>query len=225
MLYKITMTKRQMFFAWAMMLSLTVHAQWRVGVTTGADYNVFSMDKQYQTDWQTNGRWGFTIGVTGQYNFMDWLGIRADLNWTQKNYRRQRDRVPVDYKYYNDYLQLPVMASLSVGGKKLRGFVNLGVYGGYWLSCHREGYDMNSFLGKTYSFSEKVEFDSDRDQRWDCGLVGGVGMEYHFANHWAAQVEVRYYYSTTSVQKQYMRIKDYRYNATTAIQAGVNYIF
>ena len=207
------------------MLSLAVHAQWRVGVTAGTDYNVFSMDKQYQSDWQIDGRWGFTMGITGQYNFLDWLGVRADLNWTQKNYRRQRNRVPIDYKYFNDYLQLPVMASLSVGGEKLRGFVNLGVYGGYWLSSHREGYDMHLFQGKTYSFSEKVEFDNDRDQRWDCGLVGGLGLEYHFAKHWAAQVEVRYYYSTTSVQKQYMRVKDYRYNATTAIQAGVNYIF
>jgi opacity protein-like surface antigen len=155
----------------------------------------------------------------------DWLGIRADLNWTQKNYRHHRDRLPISYKYFNDYLQLPVMASLSVGGEKLRGFVNLGVYGGYWLSSHREGYDMNMFTDKYYSFSEKVEFDDDRDQRWDCGLVAGVGLEYRFANRWAAQVEARYYHSTTSAQKQYMKVKDYRYNSTIAIQAGVNYKF
>ena len=86
----------------------------------------YTMDKQYESDWQLQGRWGATMGITGQYDVTDWLGIRADLNWTQKNYRHHRDRLPISYKYFNDYLQLPVMASLSVGGEKLRGFVNPG---------------------------------------------------------------------------------------------------
>ena len=214
-----------MILACVMMLSMAVHAQWRVGVTGGTDYNLYTMDIQYESDWKTEGRWGATVGITGQYDVTNWLGVRADLNWTQKNYRHYRERLPISYRYFNDYLQLPVMASLSVGGKKLCGFVNLGVYGGYWLSSHREGWETNVFSVKYYSFSEKVEFDSERDQRWDFGLVGGVGLEYCFAKHWAAQVEARCYYSTTSVQKQYMRVKDYRYNNTIAIQAGVNYIF
>ena len=214
-----------MILACVMMLSMAVHAQWRVGVTGGTDYNLYTMDIQYESDWKTEGRWGATVGITGQYDVTNWLGVRADLNWMQKNYRHYRERLPISYRYFNDYLQLPVMASLSVGGKKLRGFVNLGVYGGYWLSSHREGYETNIFSVKYYSFSEKVEFDSERDQRWDFGLVGGVGLEYCFAKHWAAQVEARCYYSTTSVQKQYMRVKDYRYNNTIAIQAGVNYKF
>ena len=216
---------RNMLLGCAMLLSMTVQAQWRVGATVGTDYNTFSMDKQYMTDWQMQGRWGFTMGVTGQYDVNDWLGIRADLNWTQKNHRRNRERMPIDYKYLNNYVMLPVMAVLNVGSEKWRGFVNLGVYGGYWLNSHREGSDLNSFTSKYYEFSEKVSFDSDRDQRWDCGLVGGIGVEYRFARHWAAQVEARYYHSTTSVQKQYTRVKDYRYNSTIAIQAGACYIF
>ena len=219
------MIKRKMILTCALLLSMAVHAQWRIGATVGATYNTFSMDKQYESDWQTQGRWGMTVGLTGQYDVTDWLGVRAELNWTQKNYRRYRERVPIDYMYYNDYLQMPVMASLSVGGSKLRCFVNLGVYGGYWLSSHREGMEINAFSGKYYSFSEKVEFDNDRDQRWDCGLVGGVGLEYHFAKHWSAQAEARYYHSATSVQKQYMMVKDYRYNATVAVQAGIYYLF
>ena len=134
--------------------------------------------------------------------------------------------VPIsDYKYVNNYLQLPVMASFSFGGQKLRGFCNLGVYGGYWLSSNYSGVDYNSFVGAPYDVKGHVDFNSDRDQRWDCGFVGGLGVEYRFARHWGAQVEARYYYSTTSVQKQYMRVKDYRYNSTLALQAGVSYFF
>ena len=201
------------------------HAQWRVGATIGTSANHYRMDRQYMSDYHINDRWGLTMGVTGQYDFTEWLGVRADFNWTQKNHRVLRDRIPMDYKYVNNYLQLPVMASFSFGGQKLRGFCNLGVYGGYWLSSNYSGVDYNSFVGAPYDVKGHVDFNSDRDQRWDCGFVGGLGVEYRFARHWGAQVEARYYYSTTSVQKQYMRVKDYRYNSTLALQAGVSYFF
>ena len=199
---------------------------WRVGVTAGADCNTYTMDMQYMNDFRTKSRWGGTVGVSGQYNFTDWFGVRADLNWTQKNYRKYRTALSqVDYKYRNNYLQLPVMASFSFGGEKLRGFANLGIYGGYWMNSSRWGTDYSSFGHKTYEFSEKQEFNSDRDRRVEFGFVGGAGLEYRLCKHWAAQIELRYYYSTTSVQKQYMRVADYRYNGTTAIQMGWYYIF
>ena len=172
----------------------TVRAQWRVGVTGGATYNVFSMDKQYLDDYRIDGRWGVTLGVSGQYDINSWLAVRADLNWTQKNYRKYRVKLyEMDFKYQNNYLQLPVMASLSVGGQKLRGFCNRGVYAGYWLNSYRKGTDYNSFGEYTFGFSENVEFNSDRDKRWDCGFVGGLGLEYRITPHWTAQAELRYY--------------------------------
>ena len=160
------MEKRRLLLAFALMTTLFADAQWRVGVTAGADYNVFSIDKQYMTDVLFDGRWGVTYGVTGQYNFTDWFGVRADFNLTQKNYRMHRANIEeVDLKYRNTYLQLPVMASFSFGGKKLRGFCNLGVYGGYWVHSYRSGKDINSFTGQSFDIKGKVEFDSDRDKR------------------------------------------------------------
>jgi hypothetical protein len=143
----------------------------------------------------------------------------------QKNHTVERTQVLMKHQYTNNYLTLPVMASFNFGGEKLRGFCNLGVYGGYWLSCHKEGSDYNSFHEYEYSFSEDVDFNSKRDQRWDCGFVGGVGLEYHFVEHWGVQAEARYYYSTTSVQKDYMKVKDPKYNSTLALQVGVIYFF
>lgn len=210
----------------ALLTTLTAQAQWRVGVTGGADYNVFSLDKQYLLDYKIEGCWGTTFGISGQYDVNSWLGVRADLNWTQKNYRIEREILTdIDYKYRNDYLQLPVMASFSFGGEKLRGFCNLGVYSGYWLNSHRSGKELNLNCGEHVTFSENMEFNADRDQRWDCGFVGGIGLEYRINAHWAAQAELRYYYSTTSATKQYTNVKDYRYNNTAAIQLGAYYVF
>ncbi len=201
------------------------HAQWRVGVTAGADCNHYSIDTHYQTDVKYKDRWGMTIGVVGQYDVTDWLGVRAELNWTQKNYTRKRDFLAaLNYHTINNYLQLPVMASFSFGGQTLRGFCNLGIYGGYWLSGRMEGYDFTSTSKKTFHFSQKYEFDSDRDRRFEFGYVGGVGVEYRFSKKWAAQMEARYYYGATSNYKSEL-VNDPRYHSTLALQAGVFYSF
>ena len=209
-----------------LMLPMMVFAQWRVGINGGGDLNHFIIDKQYQTDNQFKDRWGGTVGIMGQYDIADWAGIRFELDWMQKNYRQTRETLKVyDYKYVNNYLQLPVMGSFSFGGQKVRGFCNLGIYGGYWLNSSRKGFDYNALTQKGYDFTEKVEFYDDRDRRWDFGFVGGAGLEYRFASHWAAQVELRYYYSTVSTTKVNDVAKDYRYNSTLALQAGLWYCF
>jgi opacity protein-like surface antigen len=208
------------------MLPMMAFAQWRVGINGGGDLNHFIIDKQYQTDYQFKDRWGGTMGIMGQYDIADWAGIRFELDWMQKNYRQTRETLKVyDYKYVNNYLQLPVMGSFSFGGQKVRGFCNLGIYGGYWLNSSRKGFDYNALTQKGYDFTEKVEFYDDRDRRWDFGFVGGAGLEYRFASHWAAQVELRYYYSTVSTTKVNDVAKDYRYNSTLALQAGLWYCF
>lgn len=218
--------KRKALLLTAMLtLGLAANAQWRVGATVGADCNRYSIDKQYFSDFSYSGRWGVTAGVTGQYNFFDWLGVRADLNWTQKNHRMERQLYATDYKITNNYLQLPVMASFSFGGTKWRGFCNLGVYGAYWMNSRIDAVDYNTFSYHSYTIRGDVDFYSERDQRWDCGLVGGAGVEYRFAEHWGAQLEVRCYYSVTSTVKQTAHVKDYRYNTTTALQCGVSYYF
>ena len=210
----------------ALMLPMLAFAQWRVGVNGGADLNHFIIDKQYQNDYVFKDRWGVTMGVMGQYDVADWAGVRVELDWTQKNYRQKRENLEIcDYKYVNNYLQLPVMGSFSFGGQQVRGFVNLGVYGGYWLNSNRKGYDTNSTTADVYDFTEKVEFYDERDRRWDFGFVGGGGVEYRFASHWAAQVELRYYYSTVSTVKVHDLMKDYRYHSTLALQAGIWYCF
>ena len=188
----------------ALMLPSLAFAQWRVGANVGMSYNHPTIDKQYMTDLVYKDRSGVNFGLMGQYDFNDWLGVRAELDWTQKNYRQ---------------------TSFGFGGEQLRGFCNVGVYGGYWLNSHRKGTDFNNVSEYTYDFDEDVDFDNDRDQRWDCGLVGGLGLEYHFARHWGAQVEARYYYSTTSFRKEQPHLKDKRYHSTLGLQAGVMYYF
>lgn len=215
--------KKSIFLIVYLTYSLIVNAQWRIGVTGGATYNQYSITNHYKADRHCNSDWGNTIGFMGQYDFSDWFGVRADLNWTMKNHWQYRmssnyieDNETLDYrtskgksekyKTSNGYLQLPVMVSFCFGSKKIKGILNTGIYGGYWL-CSND------------------EIVKERDQRFDCGFVGGGGLEWRFKRNWALQAETRIYYGIQSCQKDYMKIKDPRYNTTFALQGGFCYLF
>ena len=110
--------KRHLFLL-LLMLPLAANAQWRVGANVGASFNHPTIDKQYMTDLLYKDRWGITTGLMGQYDFNEWLGVRAELNLTQKNYRQTRTVIQgQDYKFLNNYLLMPVMASFGLAAKK-----------------------------------------------------------------------------------------------------------
>ena len=122
-----------------------VSKTWRAGIVAGSTVNWYSQEMSYQYDWKNRPRSGMQFGVTGQYNINEWLGVRADLIWMQRDYRHTRTQRINSFFVRNGYLMLPVMASFSFGGERLKGFLNAGVYGGYWMSQNREGTlnDMN----------------------------------------------------------------------------------
>ena len=193
--------KKILFLALAALATLQAAAQWRIGVNVGGMYNHYVIDKHYFDDYQYKDRWGVGFGLMGQYDILDWLGVRAELDYVQKNHQQMRTLDELDCRITNTYLQLPVMASFSFGGTKLRGFCHVGAYGGYWLNSRIKGDVFSSFSRKTYDVDQEIPFDSERDQ------------------------EMRYYHSVVSTQKDYMRVKDPKYNSTLALQAGVCYFF
>lgn len=200
--------------------------KWKVGVTVGYTNNSYSMNNSYQSDWQQSSRGGVAVGLTGQYNVVDWFGVRMDMQWMQRNYRNSRTLQVDEYNYTNDYLQIPLVADFSFGGKKLRGFVDAGIYGGCWLSSRVTGMGTNVLNNESAEpISQSGLINSKRDNRMVFGYVGGLGLEYRITPQWSCQLECRYYYDATSQVKQYQYIKDYRYNGTLVLQAGAAYHF
>ena len=144
-----------------------------------------------------------------------------------QGYRDRRDH----------YLSLPVMARFSFGGEKLRGFLHAGGYMGYWADSRVKGTEISwdnlidDFLADNESFvfapyDRRYEFISKRDNRFDAGLVGGVGVCYRIHPNIELEAEGRCYYALTSTTKDYMKhTKQPQYNTTFTIQAGVKYCF
>ena len=224
-----------------------IHAQWRLGSTFGATLNHFTFDKQYMEDRHFCNGWGVTAGFSSQFDFLEsrkWrIGIRSDLSWILKDYRvywktiygsfvstgKSGDiKTPMSYYIFNHYIQLPIMVSIRYG-RRLSCSGVLGCYGAYWL--------YSSFYGVThYGFTEldnytlrnhfyTINFNSQRDQRFEYGFVGGIGCEWPFREHWTIQIQTLWYHGLTSTQKDYMIIKSPRYNDTFVLQAGMFYNF
>ena len=73
-----------------LLLPCSLRAQWSVGVLGGVGCNIHSQDVHYMTDYRFKNATGVNFGITGQYALTDWLGLRADVAFTQKNYRFTR---------------------------------------------------------------------------------------------------------------------------------------
>lgn len=219
--------RRSVFVCLCLLSTFSAQAQWRIGAAGGGDYNWYAINTNYQTDFRYDGAWGWSAAVFTQYNFLPWVGLRAEIEATEHNYRfyRTGTYAGTNYVVHNTYLQLPVMAQFSFGGEKVRGFVNAGVYAGCWLAGRYKGTWYDALSGKTAPLDQAYTFDQERDQRADFGLAGGLGIEYRFLPHWAMHVEGRCYYSLISRVKPYMRVKDNRFNTTLGINLGFCYIF
>lgn len=222
--YKISFIAFLMLFVFQVSPS---SAQWRIGVSGGADYNWFTINTNYQTDYHYAGAWGWNAAIFTQYDFLPWIGLRAEIEASEKNYRFYRMNYfsDTDYTTHNTYLKLPVLTQFRFGGEKVHGFLNAGVYAGYWLASRQKGTITDPRSGNIVPIDAAYGFNKEKDQRGDFGLAGGIGIEFVPSAHWAIHIESRCYYSFISQTKPYMVIKDNRYNTTLTLQAGVSYIF
>jgi len=196
-----------------------------VGLSGGYAHNHLTTSVGYRPFMAYESRGGFTAGIPVVYRFADWFSLQTELSILQKNYKWLRteyyvyDVMPY-HEVKNTYLQLPLMARFSFGGKKLRGFCTPGVFIGYWAGSRIKGIALdNNHL--PYAYDEPFEFDARRDNRFEYGLQMGLGLEYRYNQLFTFMLEGRYNYSLSDMQKDYMKQQTPRYNNTYVIQAGV----
>lgn len=209
---------------------LAAMAQWKAGIEGGVVRNTLLVSKCYDYDRHYSGATNGIIGVPVRYDFRDWFGLQAEVSYLAKNYSMYRSDIYEGnyYDYTNSYINIPIYARFSFGGSKVRGYVLAGCFLGAWVDSYVEGNQMSYFQtdGLSYSdyhFDEKVPFDSRRDNRFDAGLSGAIGVEYQFAKRFSVFAEGRYLYSLTDMQKEYMLKQPTKHNSTFAFQVGVMY--
>ena len=225
----------------ALALCIGAKAQWSAGIMAGYDYNVYTLAKGYAYDYRYGPMDGLEVTAPVQYNFFDWFGIRADLSYVQKGHKMHRsgkfEGLWTDTR--DHYLHIPLMASFSFGGKKVRGWFDAGAYVGAWLSSWQKGvaemvvgqeaYQNGGFKyyqdKRGYHFEEKVEFLDCRDQRFDAGLTGLVGVGWRLTPLLELRMEGVCWYSLIDTASKTPDNVSPRYNTTWSLRLGCAFHF
>jgi hypothetical protein len=203
-----------------------------VGLEGGWTYNILYTSAGYRAFTEYEPENGFSLGIPVQYDFFDWLAVRSGFSYIQKNYAYGRTSGFGGMKelrsvWTNGFIEFPVTARFSFGGSRLRGFLNLGGFLGFWahssIKGTSPGWSSNPFDADYVdyvSYDEQVEWDDRRDNRFDAGLLAGAGVQYRLGA-FSFYVEGRFNYGLTDLQKDYMLNMVPRINDTLCVQAGV----
>jgi hypothetical protein len=219
--------------------SLQSRGQFFLGVEGGPNMNYLTTSNASEPFTNYEGMRGWNISIPVGYQFFDWLALQTAPTYIQKNFDIVRTGffTGVYQKNYNTYIQLPLDLRFSFGGKELRGFVDLGGYGAYWVSGRIKGTEANilnevdtayenvnptSILGENYpyTYDQKYVFNSAKDNRMEFGLIGGAGVSYELLQIYTFYLEGRYYRAMTDQQKHYEINQAPRYNDNYGLTLG-----
>jgi hypothetical protein len=216
-------------------------SQLSVGIKGGYNQNYLTTNNANRSFTNYESMNGFNISIPLQYKIADWFAITMAPEFVQKNYNQQRSAffVGVYQNNYNNYIDLPLMGHFMFGGQRLKGFLNAGMYAGYWLSGRVQGVMPNILniaadnnlsnsvydYENPYSYNEKYTFNTTKDNRWEAGWIGGLGISYNINQKYQVFTEANILYTFTDQQKNYMINQVPRYNTTYGINAGIMYSF
>lgn len=221
----------------SLLAAVTSFAQFSVGLEAGWNKNYLVTNNANRAFTYYQPLSSFTIGIPLQYKVNDWFAVAADPSFIQKNYRVQRGDfyAGIYQDNTNNYLQLPLMGHFTFGGARLKGFLNAGVYGAWWMNGTVKGTVANILnqaegmgnggsiynYNQSFSYKEPYSFNSVRDNRFEFGWVAGLGLEFQVRDRIKVFGEGRLLYSFTDQQNNYSINQVPRYNTTVGLNAGV----
>ena len=212
-----------------------------IGLETGISNNFLHTDINKLSNTNNQSEYGFIISVPVHYTINSALFLKTAFTVLQKNYSYIRTGAfaGVYTRFTNTYGQLPVMAGINYGNKKINALLQAGVYGAYWLQGKMKGeipniYNVTDSIGRNgqitenyalAGFNQRYAFDSHKDRRFEFGLTGGLGLIYFLNTRNSVIVEANYSHSFADQQKNYMLNQGKRLNQTLAVTAGYLYRF
>lgn len=179
--------------------SIGVFAQVAIGIQGGA--NLSQMDFTNNVEYrftEVKATSGFIGGLVVQFIGEKHAGVQFELNYSQRGWIETDTTMQKDIEYDTkmDYIDLPILTHVNIGGGNFRGLLNLGPYLGYGLNRKTIVTDHIEGTEETFDYT----FDSDIDNRIDFGLLVGAGFEYRIGSS-KLSVEGRYTVGLGDVNK------------------------
>lgn len=134
---------------------------------------------------------GFSSGLTFQYNFPKLISIRTNISFERKGLTTKGTATDeygneigeITFHSNFDYLAMPLLGRLTLG-KKIKFFLNAGPYLGYLIKQN----DVTEAFGEY----PKTEIDNtDNFERFDFGLATGLGINFPIRNKIFISFEIR----------------------------------
>lgn len=208
-------------------LAAPTFPRWSVGAGIGLNINVPDVETAYMTNVAYIPSFGLGANLSVAYQPYKWLAVRSGIHFIPKNYAYhhsitvENENAILGCNSNCNYLDVPVMADFSIGGK-VRWHLFLGGYVGFWLNGSRNGVAIP--LGNRNndgSYAEDYVFNSTRDNRFDAGIIFGTGLGIACSRVVDINIDLLNLYGLTDVQKNYMMQLNPHYNTTFVLQAGV----
>src|SRR5690606_14162220 len=155
----------------------------RAGIKGGVNLSNLIIDEPHDR----HTRFGFHAGVYGQLFANEGFAIQPEINYSTKGNEVSSNFGVIDHetKFNLHYIDVPILAVFKLGNA-------VEIHAGpYWAYLVGASIDADGDVGDDF-----IELDRDNFEKWDYGLVGGIG--FNFNN---IQIGARYNYGLKDIAR------------------------
>ena len=156
-----------------------------IGASLGTNFSTISFIPKVDTKMLQ----GYSGGIVARWNTEKYLGLQAEVNYSQQGWDEKFENSNHTYTHRIDYIELPIMTHINFGSKKVRAFFNIGPKVSYVIGENIT----NSLYGAEVN-RENAQHDKAVELKFGWGACGGPGVEFH-TGAGIFTLEGRYYYS------------------------------
>ena len=217
------MKKSLLLLAIATLLSLSSFAQWSIGGSVGVAYNHPFLHHIKYDYYHYTGHFGPMIDFATDYQYNDWWSIAGGLSFQQKGYGLFTKGRYSTIRCNDLYLSPRIMAEFSFAKRKNGAFfVDAGVYGSYWCGSYRSYLASGgSNFYNVIEFFDNYDFKNSIGNRWEFGLIGGLGYKWHLGTKWTCFAVARYEFALTKQYKEFEALDFLSRNSAIVMQFGL----
>lgn len=171
---------------------------------------------------------GITMGIVARYTEEKFFGLIGELKIEQRGWKEKFEGTSFNYSRTLTYIQLPLLTHIYFGGKKFKGFVNLGPSVGYMISSsisanfdYENPASVEGFPIENRHINQMV---MPIKNKFDYGILGGAGIEFVIKKRHSIMLEGRYYYGLGNIFPAKKK-DEFSASRGTSIEVTLGYMF
>ncbi len=164
--------------------SIVGHGQLLIGLNGGYNVSGILFNPNHEEKALMNPTPNF--GLSAKFFDLEHVGFQGELNFTQRGFTMPIDEI-TNYKRLSSYIELPLYFQVRAAKNGVFAHVNIGFNPSLLIDSKHGQSQTNTYTLTNYKINIL------RDNIFDFGLLGGVGLGYDFS-YFSIQLDVRYYY-------------------------------